>query len=71
MSTDQNITKGTERVHAALAPLVGEKSILQPLVYHGVDFLQSVRRSGNNKWTQSISEKDGGQGDGLEMDTDD
>lgn len=71
ISTDQNITTGTERVHAALAPLVGEKSILQPLVYHGVDFLQSVRRSGNNKRTQSISEKGGGQGDGLEMDTDD
>lgn len=44
-STDQDVAKGTERVHAQLAPLVGEKSVFQPLVDHGVDFLQPVRRS--------------------------
>lgn len=43
-STDQDVAKGTERVHAQLAPLVGEKSVLQPLVDHGVDFLQPERR---------------------------
>lgn len=40
--TDQNISKRTERVHAKLTPLVWEKNILEPLVYHGVDFLESV-----------------------------
>lgn len=44
-STNQDVAKGTERVHAQLAPLVGEKSVFQPLVDHGVDFLQPVRRS--------------------------
>lgn len=43
--TNQDVAKGTERVHAQLAPLVGEKSVLQPLVDHGVDFLQPARRS--------------------------
>lgn len=40
--TDQNISKGTESVHAKLGPLVREKNIFQPLVYHRVDFLESV-----------------------------
>lgn len=42
--TDQNISKRTESVHAKLTPLVGKKSILQPLVNHGVDLLESVWR---------------------------
>lgn len=48
--TDQNISRWTEGVHAKLTPLVWEKNILQPLVYHGVDFLESVQRSDINKW---------------------
>lgn len=55
-STDQDVAKGTERVHAQLAPLVGEKSVFQPLVDHGVDFLQPVRRSEPDV---SSSEEDG------------
>lgn len=44
-STDQDVAKWTECVHAQLAPLVGEKSVFQSLVDHGVDFLQPARRS--------------------------
>lgn len=36
----QHEIEGSQRVHEELAPLVGEESILEPLVDHGVDFLQ-------------------------------